>query len=90
MDQQHSTDLLARIREYRSNEANFEELVKLLESEIEGGASDPEYREKLQEIKEKQAAEYRKAKEGANTAWPEFEQFFSQFETAVLAASKRS
>lgn len=89
MDEQQSADLLASIRTQRSNEANFESLLQLLESELASGSLDPEYEQQLRDIKEKQAEEYRKAKEGAASAWPEFEQFFSQFETAVLAASKK-
>ncbi len=90
MDQQHFEDLLARIREHRSNEANFNELQGLLEAELNGTGLDPAYSKGLQELKDKQGAEYRKAKEERSSAWPEYEQFFSQFETTVLNASKQA
>jgi hypothetical protein len=89
MDQQHFQDLLQRIREHRSNEANFNELQGLLEAELSGMELDPAYSKSLQELKDKQVQDYRKAKEERSSAWPEYEQFFSQFETTVLNASKR-
>ncbi|HEY0058471.1 MAG TPA: hypothetical protein VGB56_05010 [Flavisolibacter sp.] len=89
MNQQHFQDLLERIRAHRSNEANFDALQGLLEAELSGKELDPEYSRGLHELKDKQGEEYRKAKEERSSAWPEYEQFFSQFETTVLNASKR-
>ena len=90
MDQQHLQALLEDIRQHRSNEANFDTLMGLLETELGSEALESEYEKSLQDVKNKQAEEYRRAKEGNASAWPEFEQFFSQFETAVLSASKRT
>lgn len=87
MNAAHLQKTIAFIREYRSNEGNFDRLYKKLEEEADS-STDENYRNSLQEIKEKWAEEYRSQKESVNGAWPEFEKFVSEFEKTVLNASK--
>jgi hemerythrin-like domain-containing protein len=77
------------IREHRSNESNFETLCQKLSEEITNSAADETYKRNLQDVKEKAAEEYNKAKENGGTAWPEFEKFVSDFEKAVVEELKK-
>ena len=82
-------DLTAFLREHRSNEGNFEKLYQKLQEETTREDADAQYRNELQALVEKEADEYRKAKEAGGTAWPEFEKFASGFEKAVVNATKK-
>ena len=83
-------DTLLFIRDNRGNEASFEDLYQKLLDELRDENSSSAYREKLEEIKEKQAEVYRQAKDTQGSAWPEFENFVSEFEKAVTHFSKAS
>lgn len=78
MTKNQVNELVAFIREHRSNEANFEKLYARLLKEIKNGIPG------LEDIKEKSAEEYRSAKQTGGNTWPEFEKFVSEFETIVL------
>lgn len=80
-------ETVAFIREHRSNEGSFSVLYAKLE-EVAGNA-DGDYKERLNELKEKQAVAYSTAKDNSGTAWPEFEKFVSGFERAVMEESDR-
>lgn len=82
-------DLLAYIREQRSNEGHFEALYTRLVQEA-GSNNDEEYRTSLQEIKQKQVTTYRQASQKGAAAWPEFENFVSEFEKTTTEALKRA
>jgi hypothetical protein len=88
MDKTQLEEVAAFIREHRSNESNFEKLYAKLEEET--GKDDTNYTNQLQEIKEKGAEEYRKAKQTSGTAWPEFEKFVSEFEKTVVEALREA
>ena len=88
MDKAHLEEIATFIREHRSNESNFEKLYAKLEEETNNEGAGEAYRTTLAEVKEKSAAEYRKAKETGGTAWPEFEKFVTEFERAAIEASK--
>lgn len=83
-------EIMQTIREHRSSENNFETLYQELNKTIELSkrADNTTLAESLVEIKEKQVAEYQKAKETGSTAWPEFEKFVTQFERALTTAMK--
>ena len=83
-------DTLLFICDNRGNEASFEDLYQKLLDELRDEESSSAYREKLEEIKEKQAEVYRQAKDIQGSAWPEFENFVSEFEKAVTHFSKAS
>lgn len=89
MSRKHLEEVMAFMREHRSNESNFELLRQKLEEEINGHVEDAMYKNDLQEVKEKYAEEYRTAKEQGGTAWPEFEKFVSEFEKTLAAALKK-
>ena len=85
--------VLEFIREHRSNESNFGKLYAKLEEECAVAGSNQAgnentYLENLKAAKEKQADVYRQAKEQKGSAWPEFENFISEFETSVTEALK--
>src|SRR5688500_7753041 len=85
--------VLGFIRQYRSNESNFETLYAKLEEECAVVNSDEteheeSYLASLNEGREKHADVYRQAKEQKSSAWTEFENFVSEFETSVAAALK--
>jgi len=64
-------------------------LIKLyakLEEEMTDKNATDNYVTILQEIKEKAAEEYKKAKQATGNAWVEFENFTANFEKAVLSA----
>ena len=84
MDKKSLEETAAFIRERRSNEGNFTAIHEALQKELNGAGGD--YKTVLQEVAEKQVAEYRKAKEKSGQAWPEFESFVSAFEKAVIEA----
>ena len=84
MNDTHGEQLMAFIRENRGNEGNFDRLCARLDEELEHNNASESYVRRLQEIKEKAAEGYKKAKEPTGTAWPEFEKFASQFEKAIL------
>jgi hypothetical protein len=81
-------DIMLSIRELRSNEENFNTLYQKLEKTINLAqqAGHHSLADELQETKEKQAAEYSKAKEATGNAWPEFEKFVTQFERSLTTA----
>lgn len=76
------------IRENRSSESNYTLLQQELEKTIAAArqAGSPVVTKELEDVKEKYAAEYEKAKEAGGTAWPEFEKFVTQFERALSQA----
>ena len=78
------------IRENRANESNFEKLYRKLEEETANGNGNGSYANNLEEIKEKSAAEYQKAKETRGSAWPEFEKFVSDFEKTITDVLKET
>lgn len=82
MEKKELEETAAFLRQHRSNESNFATLYARLEAEI--GKAGGNYKTLLQDVREKGAAEYRSAKESAGTAWPEFENFVSGFEKAVV------
>jgi hypothetical protein len=90
MDKKHLEDLAAFIRENRGNESNFEKLYRKLQEEATNGNGTGTYANDLEEIKEKSAMEYRKAKETRDTAWPEFEKFVGDFEKTITDALKET
>ena len=83
MNKDHLDEVLQFTKAHRSNEANFEKLLSKLEEEAGNAENSQQYTKALQEIKVKQAEEYRQAKATAGTAWPEFENFISAFEKAI-------
>ena len=83
MEKQRLEDLLSFIRQYRSNSANFEKIYAKLQEEIARTDGSKEYTDRLKEIDQKQVDEYKQAKETGTTAWPEFENFIAEFETAI-------
>lgn len=89
-NQEHFEALKDFIRQHRSNESNFSVLYQKLEEEIRSTANNNSdaYHTCLLEIKEKQAANFTTAQENNGTAWPEFEQFVSEWEKAIGAAGK--
>ncbi len=88
LDKEHIQELLEFIRQHRSNEANFEKLHQRLEDELRNGQGDQNYIHNLQEIKNKQAEEFRQTKETGGSAWPEFEKFVSDFEKTLTETLK--
>ncbi len=92
-NEDHFNNLKAFIREHRSNESNFDTVYQKMETEQGQAASqqgDAAYAASLQEIMEKQAAEYRSAKEAGGTAWPEYEKLITAWERAIAAASENN
>lgn len=87
MTKKQLEETAAFIREHRSNESSFSMLYAKLEEAA--GNADGEYKERLEELREKQATEYNTAKDKGGKAWPEFEKFVSGFERAVMEASGR-
>jgi hypothetical protein len=83
MNRQHLEALLQFIRQHRSNEANFEMLTAKLEAESGNQGNTQEYKKALDEIKIKQAEQYRQNKHTGASAWPEFENFVSEFEKTI-------
>jgi len=83
MTNEHREEIMNFIRQYRSNETNFEKLYLKLEEELLDKDVDTEYVASLLELKEKQAVTYRQAKKEGISAWPEFENFVSGFEKTV-------
>ncbi len=84
MEKKSLEETAAFIREHRGNENNFAALQARLDEEA--GRAGDDYKMILQEIKEKQGADYLAAKETGGTTWPEFEKFASSFEKAVIDA----
>lgn len=87
MNKNKRADLAAFIREHRSNESNFETLYKKLDDEIKNHLGNTGYSSALQQLQQKAAEEYRKAKDTNGSAWPEFEKFVSGFERAIMEAN---
>lgn len=87
---QTAVDFLQRIREQRSSEGNFETLYGVLQEAKNFAQQNNKaaLANELNEVDEKYAAEYKKAKEVAGSAWPEFEKFVSQFEKSLTEANK--
>ena len=86
----NTEEILQAIRDNRSSEANFDRLLEFLEKAL---ASSQKNQHKalatdLQNVKEKYAAAYRQAKEAGGTAWPEFENFVTQFERSLTEPVK--
>ena len=86
-DKKQLEELLAFVRTQRGKEGNFESIYNKLVEECKA-TSDEGYRNQLGEIKEKQAATYRQAKEAGAVAWPEFENFVSEFEKTITSMLK--
>lgn len=80
--------IMQTIRENRSSESNYTLLQQELDKTIAAArqAGRPVVTKELEDVKEKYAAEYEKAKEAGGTAWPEFEKFVTQFERALSQA----
>lgn len=83
-------EIMQTVRENRSSENNFSQLLQALEkatalAQQEGNTT---FTEDLQEVKEKYVASYQKAKETGGTAWPEFEKFVTVFERALMSAKE--
>ena len=85
-------EIMQNIREHRSSESNYAAIQQELDKAITASqqASHSTLSNDLQEVKEKYASEYEKAKETGGSAWPEFEKFVTQFERALTNASKQS
>jgi replication fork clamp-binding protein CrfC len=83
---EHIDAVLQYIKQYRSDEANFEKLYAKLEEELSQKGAEASYTDSLHELKEKQAIIYRQAKKEGTSAWPEFEKFVSGFEKTVTGA----
>lgn len=81
-------EIMQTIREHRSSESNFDKLCQELEKAIVAAETNTSLVSDLQEVKEKYAAEYQKAKETGGSAWPEFEKFVTQFERTLTSANK--
>ena len=79
-------ELFTLIKEKRSKESSFEEIYKQLIAETTNSERKESYQQKLREIDNKSASTYKKARELTDAAWPEFENFVSEFEKAVMAA----
>jgi hypothetical protein len=80
------------VRENRSSESNFETLLQQLDKAtgLAQQSNNTALADDLQEVKEKYVAEYQKAKETGGSAWPEFENFVTQFERLMTNAAKDS
>lgn len=83
MEKNQLEEVAAFLRQHRGNESNAEAIYQKLE-EAMAGSTNEAYTQSLADVKEK-ASEYRKAKETGGSAWPEFENFVSEFEKAVVA-----
>jgi hypothetical protein len=79
-------ELLAFIKENRSNEANFEKIYDRLKAELSKDADQNNFNSNMAEIAEKQAETYRSSKETNGNAWPEFEKFVSAIEKTITGA----
>lgn len=86
MNNEHIDGVLQFIKQYRSNESNFEKLYAKLEEELSQKEVEKTYMEGLHELKEKQVISYRQAKKEGASAWPEFEKFVTGFERTVTGA----
>jgi hypothetical protein len=75
-------ETLQFIRERRTQEGNFEALQQRLEAEI-AAAGEP-LKSKLQSVQEKEGANFLALRQKGGSAWPEFEQFVTAFERALL------
>jgi hypothetical protein len=78
-DEKRLEGLLAFIRECRSNESNFTKLKTRLQDEAE---LDPAGEGAAL------ASTYSKSKETSGSAWPEFENYVSFYEKAIVQALK--
>jgi hypothetical protein len=83
-------ELMQVVRENRSSESNFHRLLQHLEKAIALAEKENNtaLAKDLQEVEEKYAAAYQKAKESGGTSWPEFEKFVTQFERSLTGAAK--
>jgi hypothetical protein len=83
-------EFLQFIKERRSDESHFEEIYHKLEEVLQSAGDDQQagtnFFDNLEDVKEKQAEEYRKAKEVGGTAWPEYEKFITQLERNITEA----
>ena len=86
MNKHHLEELLAFIRQHRSNDANIDKLRAKLNEEIEASAHHHEYVQALRDIKEKQIEEFHQSRKEGSTTWPEYEKFVSAFERAITEA----
>lgn len=83
--------LMAFIREHRSNEQNFQLLHSRMEEELALKDSDSRsenYLSSLSDLREKQANDYQQQKKIGGTAWSEYEKFVSEFERIIIAEQK--
>jgi len=80
------------IKERRSDESHFGEIYNKLKEVMatmqRNGNKNADFVDRLNEIKDKQAAEYKQAKENSGTAWPEFEKFITQLEKTTVDTLK--
>lgn len=81
---EHLEALSAFIREHRSNEANFGKLAAKLDEVLDDSAQDVAVHAAFAAVKE-YAGTYQEARERSGSAWPEFEQFVTQFERALIS-----
>lgn len=80
--------LLQFIRKHRSSEGNFASILQAVNQEIESvQPNNPALAQTLEEVKEKYAEPYTKAKETGGSAWPEFEKLVTQLELALTSGS---
>ena len=88
LNKKHLEEVSAYIRQHRGNEANFEALYTKLVKECDLNTAYVSYKKNLKDIKEKQAEAYRQTNKTNGTAWPEFENFVSEFERGITTAMK--
>lgn len=87
-EKQHLEELAQFIRAHRSSEGHFQALYDRLAAELKAihSAEENDYTTALAEAAEKHAAAYRQSKDTGSTTWPEFENFVTHFEKAVMQA----
>lgn len=83
MDTPDAQQLLALLREHRGNEANFQQINEAVTAGISGGLTP------LQEVQDKYAETYTKAREQGGSAWPEFERYVSELERCLIDSTKQ-
>lgn len=83
----HFDELKEFIKTQRSNEGNFETVHQKLSEEhaFAQQSAMTGYADSLQDILDKQVADYRSAQESAGTAWPEYEKLVTAWERAIAA-----
>jgi hypothetical protein len=81
----------AFLREKRGSEAHFDDLLNSLHKAIAAAEAqqDSQTANQLKEVSEKQVPAYTTAKQNGGTAWPEFEQFVTAWERALMQADNK-